>query len=116
MNRLHSHIPMLGLAAAASLALVGCGEDNNTTCGNGTVLQGDMCVPSSTTTCGTGTVLTAGGFEPVPLDADTMPGPVFKALASKESGPPPPKLDHAALEALIAREAGMSLPARNPKR
>ena len=63
-----------------------------------------------------GTVLTAGGFEPVPLDADTMPGPVFKALASKEAGPPPPKLDAAALEALIAREAGMSLPARNPKR
>jgi hypothetical protein len=32
-----------------------------------------------------GTVLTAGGFEPVPLDADTMPGPVFKALAQQGS-------------------------------
>src|SRR6185437_10043818 len=40
-----------------------------------------------------GTILTAGGFEPpVPADADTMPEPIRKALASK-SGPPPPKLD-----------------------
>jgi len=64
MNRLHTLIPMLGLTAAASLALVGCGEDNNTTCGTGTVLQDGMCVPSSTTTCGAGTVLTAGQCVP----------------------------------------------------
>jgi len=49
-----------------------------------------------------GTVLTAGGFEPVPVNAGTMPPPVLKALASKESGPPPSKLDAAALAALIA--------------
>jgi len=36
-----------------------------------------------------GTILTAVGFEPpVPADADTMPEPIRKALASKESGPP----------------------------
>jgi penicillin-insensitive murein endopeptidase len=64
-----------------------------------------------------GTVLTAGGFEPVPLNADTMPGPVFKALTSKEAGPPPPKLDAAARAALIAAaNAGMSPPTRNPRR
>src|SRR4029078_547822 len=44
-----------------------------------------------------GTVLTAGGFEPpVPGNADHLPEPVLKALASKETGPPPPKLDAAA--------------------
>jgi penicillin-insensitive murein DD-endopeptidase len=64
-----------------------------------------------------GTVLTAGGFEPVPINADTMPVPVLKALASKESGPPPPKLGSAALKALIAeRDAGVPLPDRNPNR
>jgi penicillin-insensitive murein DD-endopeptidase len=63
-----------------------------------------------------GTVLTAGGFEP-PIISDTMPSPVLEALTSKESGPPPPKMDTAALRALIAStEAGVPLPDRNPIR
>src|SRR6478752_4338361 len=63
------------------------------------------------------TVLAAGGFEPVPVNAGTMPPQVLKALASKESGPPPPKLDAAALAALIAStRAEVPLPDRNPRR
>jgi hypothetical protein len=62
-------------------------------------------------------VLAAGGFEPTPVNADTMPPQVLKALASKESGPPPPKLDASALAALIASmRAAIPLPDRNPKR
>jgi penicillin-insensitive murein endopeptidase len=64
-----------------------------------------------------GTVLTAGGFEPpIPVNADNLPQPVRKALASKETGPPPPKLDPAARRALIASSSGMPLPERNPRR
>jgi penicillin-insensitive murein DD-endopeptidase len=65
-----------------------------------------------------GTVLTSGGFEPVPANADTMPPAVLKALASKESGPPPPKLDPAALQAMTGGGApvAMPLPDRNPAR
>jgi penicillin-insensitive murein endopeptidase len=64
-----------------------------------------------------GTVLTAGGFEPQPVNAETMPAPILRALTSKESGPPPPKLDAAALAALIAStHTGIPLPDRNPKR
>jgi hypothetical protein len=60
-----------------------------------------------------GTVLTAGGFEPVPCQCGYYgPSPVFKALASKEAGPPQPRLDTAALEALVAREAGMNVTTR----
>ena len=63
------------------------------------------------------TVLAAGGFEPVPVNAGTMPPQVLKALASKESGPPPPKLDAAALAALIAStQPQVPLPDRNPRR
>jgi penicillin-insensitive murein endopeptidase len=63
------------------------------------------------------TVLTAGGFEPEPVNAGTMSQQVLKALASKESGPSPPKLDATALAALIASmQAAIPLPARNPKR
>jgi penicillin-insensitive murein endopeptidase len=63
-----------------------------------------------------GTVLTAGGFEP-PVDADTPPASVVKALASKEAGPPPPRLDGPALQALLASTKDrMSLPDRNPDR
>jgi len=59
----------------------------------------------------------AGGFEPVPVNAGTMPPQVLKALASKESGPPPPKLDAAALAALIAStQPQVPLPDRNPRR
>jgi hypothetical protein len=62
-------------------------------------------------------ILAAGGFEPVPVNAGTMPPQVLKALASKESGPPPPKLDAAALAALIAStRAEVPLPDRNPRR
>ena len=63
------------------------------------------------------TVLAAGGFEPQPVKAEIMPVPILKVLASKESGPPPPKLDAAALAALIAStQAGIPLPDRNPNR
>ena len=64
-----------------------------------------------------GTVLTSGGFEP-PANADTMPPAVLKALASKESGPPPPTLDPAALQAMAGGGApvAMPLPERNPAR
>ena len=63
------------------------------------------------------TVLTAGGFEPQPVNAETMPAPILSALTSKESGPPPPKLDAAALAALIAStQARIPLPDRNPNR
>jgi hypothetical protein len=63
------------------------------------------------------TVLAAGGFEPVPVSVGTMPPQILKALASKESGPPPPKLDAAARAALIASmQAAIPLPDRNPRR
>ena len=63
------------------------------------------------------TVLAAGGFEPVPSNAGTLPPQVLKALASKESGPPPPKLDAAALATLIAStQPQVPLPDRNPRR
>jgi hypothetical protein len=62
------------------------------------------------------TVLTAGNFEPVLVDAETMPTVVLKALASKETGPPLPHLDAKALRALIGvSDAGMVLPDRNPQ-
>jgi penicillin-insensitive murein endopeptidase len=64
-----------------------------------------------------GTVLTAGGYEPVPANADSMPPAVLQAIASKEAGPPPPRLDAAALRALIGgSESGVPLPDRNPAR
>jgi hypothetical protein len=63
-----------------------------------------------------GTVLTAGGLEPpIPVNAG-LAQPVLKALASKETGPPPPKLDPATRRALIASSSGMPLPERNPRR
>jgi penicillin-insensitive murein endopeptidase len=64
------------------------------------------------------TVLTAGGFQPQPVSAEPMPVPIQKALASKESGPPQPKLDAAALAALIAAntKGRIPLPDRNPNR
>ena len=63
------------------------------------------------------TVLTAGGFEPsVPNNTDPLPEPVRKALASKETGPPPPQLDAAARQALLASSSRVPLPERNPKR
>ena len=62
-------------------------------------------------------VLTAGGFEPQPVKAEALPTPILRALGSKESGPPPPKLDAAALAGLIASmQAGVPLPDRNPNR
>ena len=63
------------------------------------------------------TVLTSGGSEPVSINSDAMPAPILKMLASKEAGPPLPRLDPAALRALIGvREVGMPLPDRNPNR
>ena len=64
-----------------------------------------------------GTVLTSGGFEPPPT-ADALPPAALQAIASKESGPPPPKLDPAELHALIGVTASLAipLPDRNPDR
>ena len=64
-----------------------------------------------------GTVLTSGGFEP-PSNADALPPAALQALDSKESGPPPPKLDPAALRALtgVIASLAMPLPDRNPAR
>jgi hypothetical protein len=62
-------------------------------------------------------VLTAGGFEPQPVNAKTVPPPILRALVSKESGPPPPELDAGAVAALIAStHFGIPLPDRNPNR
>jgi penicillin-insensitive murein DD-endopeptidase len=62
-------------------------------------------------------VLTSGGFEPQPVNAQTVSAPILRALASKESGPPPPKLDAAARAVLIAdTQARVPLPDRNPNR
>jgi penicillin-insensitive murein endopeptidase len=63
------------------------------------------------------TVLTAGGFEAVPRSSDVMSAAALNALASKEAGPPLPRLDAAALRALIElSDAKMPLPDRNPNR
>jgi hypothetical protein len=64
-----------------------------------------------------GTVLTSGGFEP-PVNADTMSPALLKAMGSKESGPPPPQLDPATRQAMIAKSlaTAMPLPDRNPVR
>jgi penicillin-insensitive murein DD-endopeptidase len=61
------------------------------------------------------TVLTAA--KPISVDAETMPSVAVKALASKEAGPPLPRLDAEALRALIGvSDAKMPLPDLNPKR
>ena len=64
-----------------------------------------------------GTVLTSGGFEP-PANADAMPPALLKAMRSKESGPPPPQLDPATRQAMIAKSpaTAIPLPDRNPDR
>jgi penicillin-insensitive murein DD-endopeptidase len=63
------------------------------------------------------TVLTAGRADPLPINAPNMASAALKALASKEAGPPLPRLDLAALRALIEMgKVGMPLPDRNPNR
>jgi penicillin-insensitive murein endopeptidase len=63
------------------------------------------------------TVLTAGGFEAVPRSSDVLSAAALNALASKEAGPPLPRLDAAALRALIElNNAKIPLPDRNPNR
>ena len=63
-----------------------------------------------------GTVLKAGGHTPVLADAGTLPA-ALKVAAGKDAGPPLPKLDQAALNALVGGPgAGMLLPDRNPNR
>lgn len=68
MKRIHSAVKAPALALLlASLGLVGCGDDggNTTTCGEGTVLMGTMCVPDGPeVACGTGTVLMGGECVP----------------------------------------------------
>jgi hypothetical protein len=62
------------------------------------------------------TVLTAGASVPV-LNADDMTASALKVLGSKEAGPPLPRLDPAALRALIGvRKVEVPLPDRNPNR
>jgi penicillin-insensitive murein DD-endopeptidase len=62
-------------------------------------------------------VLTAGGYEPLPLDAEKPPA-ILAAMATKDAGPPIPELDAAALKKLIGGDdaGGMPLPDRNPMR
>jgi len=62
-----------------------------------------------------GTILTAVGFEPpVPADADRMPEP--RLWPAKKVVPPPPKLDPATGQALLASSSKVPLPERNPNR
>jgi penicillin-insensitive murein endopeptidase len=64
-----------------------------------------------------GTVLTFGGVEPLPVSSEAMSAVALKALASKEAGPPLPRLDAAALHALMgATDTKITLPDRNPNR
>jgi penicillin-insensitive murein DD-endopeptidase len=60
------------------------------------------------------TVLTAGRSDPPPINEANTATAALKLLASKEAGPPLPRLDPAALRALIG--IGMPLPERNPNR
>jgi penicillin-insensitive murein endopeptidase len=62
------------------------------------------------------TVLTAGGNEPLAVDAD-LPPVALKAAASKEAGPGVPILTQAQLQTLLnGGKIGMPLPDRNPVR
>jgi hypothetical protein len=54
-------LSLLGVVAASAFGLAGCGGDE-VSCGDGTVREGDTCVPEAT--CGTGTTLS--GDECVP--------------------------------------------------
>jgi penicillin-insensitive murein endopeptidase len=61
-------------------------------------------------------VLTAGGIEPLASDAE-LPPSALEAVASKEAGPPAPRLTPTQLETLLnGGKLGMPLPDRNPKR
>jgi len=61
-------------------------------------------------------VLASGGHEPLTAD-DELPALALKAAASKEAGPPLPRLNEAQLETLLAGgKIGMPLPDRNPVR
>ena len=63
-----------------------------------------------------GTVLKAGGHTPVVADAGKLPA-ALKIAAGKDAGPPLPKLDQAALNALVGgKSGGIPLPDRNPQR
>ena len=91
-------------------AIAGAGQP-----ATGTLRKSSLTMSKLPRECGT--VLTAGGFEPpVPNNTDPLPEPVLKALFSKETGPPPPKLDAATRQALLASTSKVPLPERNPKR
>jgi hypothetical protein len=61
-----------------------------------------------------GTVLTAGGFTPEPPAESPA---AIAALATKDAGPPIPRLTAAQLQALIGADPNvMPLPDRNPMR
>lgn len=66
MNRIQSMVSAFGLALLlASSGLVGCGDNVSTTCGEGTTLEGTMCVPDgSGADCGPGTELVGGQCVP----------------------------------------------------
>ncbi len=53
MKRLQSLIPVLGVAALGLFGLASCG-DNSVACGDGTHVEGGMCLPDAT--CGPGTL------------------------------------------------------------
>jgi len=62
------------------------------------------------------TVLTAGGHELLAVDEE-LPPMALKAAASKEAGPPLPRLDQAQLQTLLGGgKIGMPMPDRNPTR
>lgn len=63
MKGLPQLLSLLGIAAASAFGLVSCGGDE-ITCGAGTHLDGESCVPDNTTTCGTGTTLMGGQCVP----------------------------------------------------
>jgi hypothetical protein len=53
----------------------------------------------------------------LPVSSEAMSAVALKALASKEAGPPLPRLDAAALHALMgATDTKITLPDRNPNR
>ena len=64
-----------------------------------------------------GAVLTAGGFEP-PIPKDGEVPVALKTLATKDAGPPIPRLTAAQLQALTGGNdpSFMPLPDRNPMR
>lgn len=58
---MRSTAPALGLVASIALALAGCGDSTEVTCGPGTVASGDTCIPTGASGPGTGGGTPTGG-------------------------------------------------------